>query len=120
LTEVLLDAALTVEFPGRLEEYYRLLDGVDAAWIEATVNRAAPRRAERLAVFIAAFRRERILWDYLEDAKLVVRLNQVMRRVGLAPLTERFAAILPAARALVAGRRGELLEGIPAAARSAA
>jgi len=26
--------------------------------------------------------RERILWDCLEDGKLMVRLNQIMRRVG--------------------------------------
>ena len=72
----------------------------------------APRPTERLAIFIELFRRERILWDYLEDDKLMVRLNQMMRRVRLEPLPAEFAAMLPAARKLVAERKS-MLEGIP-------
>jgi hypothetical protein len=41
------------------------------------------------------FRSQRILWDYLEDGKLLVRVSQVMRRVGLAELPGDFGAILP-------------------------
>ena len=74
----------------------------------------AARPTERLAFFIELFRRERVLWDYLEDGKLMVRLNQVMRRVGLDVLPDTFAALLPAARKLVAQRKNALLEGIPA------
>ena len=62
---------------------------------------------------IAGFCRERILWDYLEDAKLLVRLNQVMRRVRLGELPDHFRDVLPPARRLVEGRKDELLEGIP-------
>jgi hypothetical protein len=113
LVEVLLDATLIAEEPGRLDRYYRILDEVDAAWVQGAVNRLAPRPTARLAVMICGFRRERILWDYLEDAKLLVRLNQVMRRVGLDPLPQRFRDVLPGARDLVARRKGELLEGIP-------
>ena len=99
--------------PGRLTAYYRVLDEVDAQRVEAAVNRMAPRPTERLAVFIDLFRRERILWDYLEDGKLMVRLNQIMRRVRLEPLPDEFAAVLPAARELVTERKSSLLEGIP-------
>jgi hypothetical protein len=113
LVEVLLDAALIAEEPGRLDRYHRLLDGVDAAWVQEAVNRLAPRPTVRLAMMICGFRRARILWDYLEDDKLLVRLNQVMRRVGLDPLPERFRDVLPGARDLVARRKGELLEGVP-------
>ena len=66
-----------------------------------------------LAAFIELFRRERILWDYLEDGKLMVRLNQIMRRVRLERLPDDFAAVLPAARILVTERKRLLLEGIP-------
>ncbi len=114
LVEVLLDAVLISESPGRLTEYYRTLDRVDAGRIEAAVNRMTPRTTGRLAFFIELFRRERVLWDYLEDDKLMVRLNQVMRRVQLDVLPEAFAAILPAARKLVIQRKDALLEGIPA------
>lgn len=120
LVELLLDAALIAEDPRRLERYYRLLDSVDAAWVQDAVNRIVPRPTQRLAWFISAFRRERILSDYLEDARLMVRLDQVMHRVRLAPLPARFQEILPAARQLVAARKAELLDGIPAQGKSAA
>jgi len=113
LVELLLDAALVADDPSRLTEYCRVLEEVDAQWVEAAVNRMAPRPTERLAAFIDLFRRERILWDYLEDGKLMVRLNQIMRRVRLEPLPGEFAAVLPAARKLVAESKRLLLEGIP-------
>ena len=112
LVELLLDAALVADDPSRLTAYYAALDEVDAQWVEAAVNRIAPRQTERLAIFIELFRRERILWDYREDGKLMLRLNQIMRRVRLEPLPDEFAAVLPAARELVAGRKILLLEGI--------
>ena len=114
LVEVLLDAGLIAADPGRLEVYYGLLDTVDARLVQEAVNRMAPRSTKRLAGMISAFCRERILWDYLEDGKLLVRLNQVMRRVKLGPLADRFQDVLPDARRRVDDRRVELLEGLPA------
>jgi hypothetical protein len=114
LVEVLLDSALIADDPDRLSTYYRVLERVDGERIQAAVNRMAPRPTRRLARFIELFRRERVLWDYLEDAKLMVRLGQILRRVRLAALPDRFVAMLPAARALVERRKCELLEGIPA------
>jgi len=114
LVEVLLDARLIAEDPGRLEAYYGLLDTVDARVVQEAVNRMAPRSTKRLAGMISHFCRERILWDYLEDGKLLVRLNQVMRRVKFAPLPDSFRDVLPDARRRVDRRRAELLEGIPA------
>jgi hypothetical protein len=114
LCEVLLDAALAEEDRRRVADYYEILDMIDPATIESAVNRMAPRTTERLAFFIGEFRRAKILWDYLEDDKLMVRLNQVMRRVGLPALPDGFAAILPEARQTVVSRKNELLEGIPA------
>ena len=63
---------------------------------------------------ISRFREVRILWDYQEDGKLMGRVDQVMRRVGLDPLPARFGEILPEARCRVTERKDELLEGIPA------
>ena len=114
LVELLLDAALIADDPSRLSEYYRVLGEVDPRQVEAAVNRMAPRPTQQLAMFIGLFRREQILWDYLEDDKLMVRLNQVMRRVRLAPLPDDFTIRLPAARQLVTRRKDALLEGIPA------
>jgi len=113
LVEVLLDASLAEEDPGRVERYYHVLGQVDPLEIQQAVNRLVSRPTDLLAPMIRAFCGERILWDYLEDAKLWGRLNQVMRRVNLAPLPESFLDVLPAARELVRGRKRELLEGIP-------
>jgi len=117
LVEVLLDAALIAEAPERLADYYRVLDGVDARKVEAAVNRMTPRPTSRLATFIELFRRERVLWDYREDGKLMTRLNQVMRRVRLDVLPGSFAAMLPAARTLVAREKDALVGevGVPRA-----
>jgi hypothetical protein len=109
LTELLLDAELIAEAPERLTVYYQTLDELDAAAVEAAVNCMAPRPTRRLAPFIELFRRERVLWDYLDDEKLMRRLGQIMRRVGLTELPGQFAIILPQARKLVAGRKGELV-----------
>jgi len=109
LVEVLLDAALIAENPARLEDYYRLLEMADPSQIQDVVNRMAQRPTDRLAGMIRLFCRERILWDYLDDAKLLKRLNQVMRRVGLAELPEGFVVLLPTARHLVERRKAELL-----------
>ncbi len=111
LVELLLDASLAAEEPDRLESLYRTLGRVDGRAVEAAVNRMARRPTDRLAAMISAFCRERILSDYLEDGKLMVRLNQVMRRVKLPQLPQRFAELLPQARQMVDDRKSELLDG---------
>jgi hypothetical protein len=113
LTELLLDAALIAEDPTQLTRYYHLLEEIDPKATEAAVNQMAARPTERLAVFIRLFLRERILWNYLEDDKLWVRLNQVMRRVRLESLPQRFVILLPEAREMVLSRKKALLDGIP-------
>jgi hypothetical protein len=113
LVEVLLDASLIADDPQRLETYYQRMETVDGRRVEEAVNRMANRPTERLAWMIARFCEERILWDYLEDGKLLGRLNQVMRRVTLPPLPDDFQELFPEARRKVAKRRAELLDGIP-------
>jgi hypothetical protein len=109
LVEVLLDAALIEEKPHLLERYYQLLQEIDPMQVQAVVNRMAPRRTDRLAIMITEFRRQKVLWDYLEDDKLLMRLNQVMQRVKLPLLPPEFAEILPQARRIVESRKNELL-----------
>jgi hypothetical protein len=113
LVEVLLDAELAAEDVARLDAYQRALEAIEPRGVQNAVNRMVRQPTLRLAPLIDLFRRERILWDYLEDAKLWVRLNQVLRRVGLPCLPDQAAAVLPLGRQLVRRRRRELLEGIP-------
>ena len=109
LVELLLDDLLIRRDPDRLKQYYAAMESVDSAIVEQVVNRIAERTADQLAKFIAHFCRERFLWDYADDAKLMMRLNQVMSRVGLPPLPSEFRQVLPDARAQVARRADELL-----------
>jgi hypothetical protein len=109
LVEILLDAKLINDNPGLLEEYYRSLERIDPNLVQAAVNRMASRPTERLAIMIEEFRRQRVLWDYLQDDKLLMRLNQVMHRVNLPTLPADFADIFPDARRLVYDRKNELL-----------
>jgi hypothetical protein len=113
LVELLLDATLISQNPGRLAEYYRVLAEIDPGRVEAAANRMASRTTQRLATMIELFRREQILYSYEKDDTLIMRISQVLRRVGMAPLPEEFASLLPAARQLVTQRSGALLEGIP-------
>ncbi|HLA86035.1 MAG TPA: hypothetical protein VJL29_14680 [Thermoguttaceae bacterium] len=113
LVEVLLDAALIAERPERLEAYYRALAVVDADAVQTALNQMAPRPSRHLAEMIRAVARERFLWDYLEDGTLMVRLNQVLRRVGLETVPPEFQSQLGSMRRQVAARQEELLEGIP-------
>ena len=113
LIEVLLDWTLVEDNPGGLDSYYRALEAVDPGVVQEAINRMSARGTNRLAPMIFLFRRERILWDYGQDGKLLLRMNQVMRRVGFPPLPEEVQELLPAARQLVRRRQHELLEGIP-------
>jgi hypothetical protein len=111
LLELLLDAELIAEDPDRLVAYYRTCERIDPRFVADTVSRALGRSAEPLTTWIPRFSQEGFLWDYSEDEKLCYRLNQVMRRVGLAKLPDSFIDILPHARREVRRRKAELLPG---------
>ena len=113
LVEILLDAALIAEEPERIAAYYRAIDRLDAPVVERAVNRMSRRPARRLGQLIPLFSRERFLFDYADDEKLLFRLNQVMRRVRLPLLPAELVDWFEAPRAMVAERKAELLAGAP-------
>lgn len=109
LTEILLDAILIQRDPSRLDAYYVAMDEIEPHVVESTVNAMNRKPTNRLAPLIRHFREIRFLADYGHDEKLVHRLNQVMRRVRLAPLPSAFLDLLPAFRERVAKRCDALL-----------
>jgi len=117
LVELLVDAALAEQHAGCLRAYYEALQAIDPQQVEQVVGRLCSHRPEGLGLLIAGFREHRVLWDYLEDGKLMGRLNQVMRRVGFARLPDQLCGLLPEARRMVGARLDELLDGIPVALR---
>jgi hypothetical protein len=109
LVELLLDATLAEEEPRRLDNYYRALDELDPDTIQAAMNVLATRTSHRTAELLVRFRQERFLYDYADDQRLLVRLNHVMRRVGLPLLPDELMQLFPAMRRRVGQRREDLL-----------
>lgn len=109
LVEILLDAALIADNPPALETYYAAMESLQGEAVEAAVVTIVGRPAANLAQFVVLFSRERFLSDYADDAKLLIRLNQVMRRVGLPVLKPAIVDLLSEARRLVAMRADDLL-----------
>jgi hypothetical protein len=73
----------------------------------------ANQPARRLDEFLGMFMESRFLEDYADDQHLLLRLNQVMRRVGLDSIDARLIAWLPSARRRVVERFAELLPPDP-------
>jgi hypothetical protein len=109
LVELLLDATLIEDEPRQLDAYYEVMDSLDANAINDAVNLMVTQQTGMLAFFIPRFSAERFLYDYLDDEKLLFRLNNVMRRVRLPFLPETLGEFFPEARRLVRERASELL-----------
>jgi len=101
LTEMLLDAVLIERHPRSLDVYYEALDELDPRAVEFAVNQMSRIATDRLCEFIPLFTRERFLADYLDSQRLLRRVNQIMRRVGLKPLPASLAGPLDEARRIV-------------------
>lgn len=101
LLELLLDACLIERDPAVLTRYYETLRAVDAEEMDRVVAGWAVPAPQRLGQFVDTFRRERFLFDYLDNQKLLPRLSQVARRAGLERLPDGLASVLPDARELV-------------------
>ncbi|MFO7903829.1 MAG: hypothetical protein R6U98_14290 [Pirellulaceae bacterium] len=110
LVEILLDGALIEQDVGRLDAYYDALCKLDSHRVSEAVHRVTTGRAEDLPRMIRLFCRERFLYDYLDDAKLLTRLNRVMRRVNLPELPSSMLTFLAAARQPIRERVAELLD----------
>jgi hypothetical protein len=110
LVELLLDAALIEEAPAELDRYYAAVARLDPEAVGRAVNRMATRPTGMMAMFIPQFAAARFLYDYLDDRKLLGRLNNVMRRVKLPALPGNFHELFPWAREEVRRRKAELMQ----------
>jgi hypothetical protein len=111
LVELLLDSVLVEDGGDLLDRYYSVLQQVDPELVARAVSQMTGRDVASLAWLIPRFLSERFLCDYLDDGKLLARLNHVMHRVGLLELPGDLLEVFPAARDAVRRRRTELLAG---------
>src|SRR5262249_14067134 len=109
LVELLLDRALAEDEPTRLDAYYAALSSLDPQLTEQAISRLATGPAPRIETLIPRFTAERFLYDYLDDGKLLTRLNHVMRRVGLPQLPPELVELIPPMRRRVRERSTALL-----------
>lgn len=87
LVELLMDRMLMEEEPEILRRYYEAMQEIDPQLVQSQVNAMARQPTEKLSLMIPRFIEERFLADYVDDERLLFRLNQVMRRVKLNQLT---------------------------------
>lgn len=107
--ELLLDAALIEAAPQTLEDYYDIIGEVDPERVQRVVAELSMHPPERLAEFIELYRKERFLEDYVDDRRLLRRLNQVMSRVGLPGMPVQVLPVLRESRKIVRKSLRELL-----------
>ncbi len=109
LIEIYLDAFWIRDDPAIAKRYYETIGRCSSRLIEAGVNRITGKPTDRMVATIDRFCEVQFLYDYLDDDRLLMRLNQVMRRVGLSDLPRSIVPWLHDARDLVESRRTSLL-----------
>lgn len=111
--ELLLDAYLESKYPGKLEAYYQLVESVDPEFVQDTVNRLAKKPTDKLVWYFEVFLRERYIFDYADDKRLLYRMNRVFQRVKLEPIGNELDTWMPKVRERVYGQATALLEEYP-------
>jgi len=109
LVELLLDSALAEENRERLDAYYAALARLDPAAVERAVCRLATRPTDRITSLLPRFTAERFLYDYLDDTRLLIRLNHIMRRVNLPQIPPSLLSLIPSLRFRVRERMSDLV-----------
>jgi hypothetical protein len=109
VVELLLDAELVSTDRSLLDAYYIAIDSVDAERVAALVSLMSGRPVGNLAKFIPRFVDIQFLADYGEDIRLCYRIDQVLTRVKLPCLPNRFKSLLPGFRAATRQHRPALL-----------
>jgi hypothetical protein len=109
LIEIFLDAFWIRDDRGNAENYYSAVASVCPRTVQRCVNAITGKPTDRLTAVIERFADLQFLYDYLDHDKLLMRLNQVMKRVRLTPLPVEVRQWLPEAQKLVESRRHRLL-----------
>lgn len=113
IIELILDAYLHENYPGTLDRFYEMVRAADPNTIQDAVNLLATRPTTKLADYFAVFNREKYLYDYNDDKRLMYRVNYVLRRVKLKPVDDRVVDWVPSARKRVYESVDDLLFDYP-------
>lgn len=109
LVELLLDGVFMEAFPDAIHRYYDSLGQVQPQAVEDYVGTLAPVPPERLGELVQGFQRYQFLRTYVDDGEVALRLGQVCRRAGVAPLPDDFEQVIAPVRKRVHQERAALL-----------
>lgn len=107
--ELLIDGILCERCDDALDRYYENVGAVNARELQELVNGLGARQTDAIIPFLSRYRTEQFLRDYVDDARLLYRLNRVLHRVRLPGLPDEAAAVVAHGRELVRDRLPELL-----------
>ena len=107
--EMLLDSLWLRDQPALGEQYYEMVEAAPADLIQRCVNQITGKPTDDLVPTIRRYCETKFLYDYLQPEGMLLRLNQVMRRVSLAELPESLIPWLQQASELVEFRRARFL-----------
>lgn len=107
--ELLLDAVLAQRHPRLVDDYYQVLASIDHRKIQLAANKILRKPVSNLVHLIPRFIDERFLADYTDDQRLLMRLNGVMKRIGLPRLPDQVSRWLATARPRIDFFADELL-----------
>ncbi len=109
VTELLLDAVLIEQNTGLIDRYYDAFRQIDPLKVELATNKMTAQQTDQLKHWLIIFQKERFLRDYLVPQSMLLRLNQVMKRVKLQPLPEETISVLKTGRKIIEKRLDDLL-----------
>lgn len=109
LIEMLLDANYVIARPELVRQYYDQFETLPLDRIGDCVNRITGKPTSAIPETFRRFAEVKFLLDYETDATLMFRLNQIMKRVGLAALPDEVRHWLPQARQDVLNQHDRLL-----------
>lgn len=110
LIELFLDAWLHDKFPGKMQYYYEQLETIEPLKVQEIVNLFATKKTDKLAPEIERVLKNRYLFDYTDDSKMLYRINRVMKRIGLELIDDRILDWMKGARSRVYDRVPDLLD----------
>ena len=110
IIELLLDGYLHERHPGKMDRFYEMIFRSEPQVIQNAVNVMATRPTVELAGYFPIFLKIKYLYDYIDDEKLLMRTNHVLKRVKLKAVDANVENWLPSARRRVYESASDLLE----------
>lgn len=110
LVELLLDAMIEEKRPGTIKAYYDAMAATSVSMLEETINAMAIRPVTDFERFMDRYLTERFLEDYLDDERLLYRLNRILHRVQMTPLPGAALTAIARARDRVRSEKDALLQ----------